>query len=71
MKVKKLGLFIVLSILALLVVGCSNSSTEDDNENTESTTDLGYTGGDLHVALNTQPPSLDPHLGMALLREMR
>ena len=63
MKVKKLGLFIVLGILALLVVGCSNSSTEDDKETTESTSDLGYTGGDLHVALNTQTPTLDPHLG--------
>ena len=66
MKVKKLGLFIVLSILALLVVGCSNSSTEDDKKNTDSTADLSYTGGDLHVALNTQPPSLDPHMGMAI-----
>ena len=61
LKIKRYKLPIFLVILAVIIVGCSKpSSTTDDNGTTD---DLSNTGGDLHVALNTQPPSLDPHIG--------
>ena len=69
MKFKKLGLFIVVSMLALFVAGCNGSSSTKGEEkeagSDDTNADTGFTGGDLHVALNTQPPSLDPHMGTA------
>ena len=54
MGIKKMGMFILLGIVALFIVGC-NSNTSTDNKG-DSEDSVGYTGGDLHVALNTQPP---------------
>ena len=65
---KKLGLSIVLGLLALFIVGCNSSSTGDEGTkgaSGDSSENASYTGGDLRVALNTQPPQLDPHMGTA------
>ncbi|KAB2338570.1 ABC transporter substrate-binding protein [Cytobacillus depressus] len=72
MKLRQMGFFILFGIFALLLVGCSSSSSteesEGSNESKKSEEPKGeskFTGGELHVALNTQPPSLDPHMGTA------
>ena len=66
--IKKIGLSIGLGMLALFIVGCNPSTTGDGNPmdvSGDSGEKASYTGGDLHVALNTQPPQLDPHMGTA------
>jgi ABC-type transport system substrate-binding protein len=68
MRINKLGMFIVLGILALFIVGCSKSSPTDKCEESgtstgEKTVETNFTGGDLRIALNTQPPTLDVHMG--------
>ena len=66
MKIKKLAMFLLLGALALFVVGCTSSTpTEEKEDSSGAGTDSTFTGGDLHVALNTQPPTLDLHMGTA------
>ena len=71
MKIKKIGLFLLFLMFALVLVGCTEdapSTTDTGGDATEpakQNTESDYTGGDLHVALNTQPPSIDPHMGTA------
>ncbi len=66
MNIKKLAMFLLIGALALFVVGCTSSTPTEEKEDSSEAgadTDSTFTGGDLHVALNTQPPSLDPHTG--------
>lgn len=72
-------MFILLGLLALFIVGCSDSTstnkdgdapgTKKEDDTTASTDDKSgasdFTGGELRVALNTQPPTLDVHTGTA------
>ncbi len=67
MMVKKIGMFILLGITALFIVGCSSSASsgvkgESNGTDTSSKEIPSYTGGDLHIALNSQPGKLDPHV---------
>lgn len=66
MKIKKFAMFLVISALALFIAACNDASTTDNEENASNADgETTTTGGELHVALNTQPPSLDPHIGTA------
>ena len=69
MKIKKTRLFLLLAALAFVLIGCTDSSSinKDGNatEPTKQDVEPSSTGGDLHVAFNTQPPSLDPHMSTA------
>jgi peptide/nickel transport system substrate-binding protein len=67
-KLKKLGIFILLCVIGFSVIGCSPSSTNTPGEakpSESSPPELAYSGGDLRIALNTQPPTLDPHMSTA------
>ena len=68
MNIKKTAIFLLMGALALFVVGCTSSAPTEEKEDSAKDeanidTDSEFTGGDLHIALNTQPPSLDPHMG--------
>lgn len=78
MKIKKYGLLMLVGLLFIFIVGCTKDSANEDEEettepdkSTESTdteepeADSAYTGGEIRIALNTQPPTLDPHMGTA------
>jgi peptide/nickel transport system substrate-binding protein len=80
MKLQKKGIFILLCLLALFVVGCSSSSTDvsgdsspdsssdsstSTNSDSTESTESSFSGGDLRIALNTQPPTIDPHMSTA------
>ena len=68
MRFNKLGLFLLLGILSLLMVACSDKtndegSAKDNASKGGDSEEATFTGGDLHIALNTQPPTLDVHMG--------
>ncbi len=65
MTFRKLGLLIILSVLAVIVAGCGKSSTPDKNEESSDTVGDIKKGGELRIAVNAQPPSLDPHVSTA------
>ena len=66
MKFRKLAQFLLIAALALFIVGCGNDSSTKNKEGSSGKNTDATAGGELHVALNTQPPSLDPHFGTAI-----
>jgi peptide/nickel transport system substrate-binding protein len=77
MKVKRIGLFIFIMMLAAVVmVGCSedssgstnesNSESENNSESNSDSEDSGSSGGELRVALNAQPATIDPVMSTAV-----
>lgn len=62
---KSLTLFVLL-LLSAVIIGCSDDSSETSGSNGDS--DGGSSeasGGELRIAINAQPPSLDPHIQTA------
>ncbi|TWI58195.1 ABC transporter substrate-binding protein [Halalkalibacter nanhaiisediminis] len=60
MKSKAIGLIYIL-VISMFMIGCSSDSTSQ-NEEEESEV---VTGGDIRVAMNASPPTLDPHMTTA------
>lgn len=75
MKFKTHGLFVfLLLILVVFMSGCNSDSPADtpggsdadtDTKETTEEPDTSFTGGTLNMALNTQPPTIDPHMSTA------
>lgn len=65
MLFRKIGLWIALSILMILIVGCGKASTSDKKEESSDTEESVKKGGELRIAVNAQPPTLDPHVSPA------
>ncbi|EKN70644.1 family 5 extracellular solute-binding protein [Neobacillus bataviensis LMG 21833] len=61
MKTKKRGLFIVILVLMLAMVGCSSGTSESTSKKDEGDSSQ-QTGGEIRVAYNAQPSTLDPHM---------
>jgi peptide/nickel transport system substrate-binding protein len=61
LKIRKIGIFIAMLTFVLVLFGCSGEAnqTSDDGEGEETG------GGELQYAINTQPPSIDPHMSTA------
>lgn len=58
--IRKHYVFITMMILMIVFAGCgSDSASQDDGENSDDVS------GELRVALNAQPPTLDPHMTTA------
>lgn len=60
---KSILLLVVLSVVALVIMGCSgqeNSSTTTTNNSVENSNTARTEGGTLEFAFNAQPPTLDP-----------
>lgn len=53
MKIKKIFLLFALSIVAVALIGCSKDSKLSSSAGS---------GGDMRVAINAQPPTLDSHM---------
>lgn len=67
MKIKNTVIHILTLLTAILLIGCSPTPTNDSNasnaeKNIEENTEPG---GELRVALNAQPPTLDPLVSTA------
>ncbi|MFA9560324.1 ABC transporter substrate-binding protein [Evansella sp. AB-rgal1] len=68
---KKTGVLLIILMLAIIIAACSENSstgegnsTNDNNSGNNEIPDV-VVGGELRIALNTQPPSLDPHVSTA------
>ncbi|KAB2338575.1 ABC transporter substrate-binding protein [Cytobacillus depressus] len=61
---KKVSLFFVVLVLAFSIIGCSAADETSTNEEAEGGEKV--TGGELQVAYNAQPPTLDPLLTTAV-----
>ena len=57
---KKIRVLFILMFVAVLTIGCS--STDSGTKNTNDSTDSAnvFTGGDIRIAIDAQPPTLDP-----------
>ncbi|RFU67509.1 ABC transporter substrate-binding protein [Peribacillus saganii] len=59
LKVRKIGIMMVVLSLMFALFGC----TQESKKTSKTTDDGGKTlGGELQVAINTQPPTIDPHM---------
>ncbi|MBV7505306.1 ABC transporter substrate-binding protein [Bacillus sp. sid0103] len=60
-KFKKLSWLISsLFILSIALIGCSSETSKETNESNNNT--VTKKGGDIHIAIDAQPPTLDPQI---------
>ncbi|MET3504847.1 ABC transporter substrate-binding protein [Halalkalibacter oceani] len=63
---KKLFLPMFMMMLAIVIAGCSSSSTmdstDDENSPSDGTDEEQVSGGELRAAIGQQPETLDPHM---------
>src|SRR5699024_2167773 len=74
MKAIKRSIWLLCLIALLVLVGCGSDSTDKtDSDSTKETTeedlkkstDASDSGGEVKIAINAQPPTLDPHMSTA------
>jgi peptide/nickel transport system substrate-binding protein len=70
LKIKNISIVLFILTLALSLFGCSGevSQTSQKTESNKSSDKVGgesTSGGEIQYALNTQPPSMDPHMSTA------
>lgn len=70
MKFMRIGWLILLLTLLITIVGCSNDSSTSNDQAADSDVNNadteGEAGGVLNVALDAQPPTLDPPMSSAI-----
>ncbi len=59
-KYKKMGLFIMFVIVAIFTVGCSSDESGTKKNNDTKDDAVVASGGDIRIAIDAQPPTLDP-----------
>lgn len=61
MKGKKRGILIPILLIALVIAGCNSQPADATNAN-DAAEGGDMAGGELNIAINAQPPTLDTHL---------
>lgn len=75
MNIKKFGFLLIIIISIVTLIGCNNDSTTPAKDDSSSKTSSENedknepTGGELRVALNASPPTLDQHITTAAATE--
>ncbi|WP_404406395.1 ABC transporter substrate-binding protein [Jeotgalibacillus malaysiensis] len=59
MTLKKLGNWIFICMISFSLIACSSEPSSSGTEETQST------GGEIRIAMNAEPPALDPHMTTA------
>lgn len=68
---KTIKAIVVLLLLSLFVVACSdndaNTTKDENNEDSNKVNETAEQGGELKIAVNAQPPTLDGHVTTAIV----